>query len=329
MLNFVNYLKLIAAILITNSHFGKVWPVSSMATGGLLGNVIFLAVSGYLLYNVKLKFPKWFLKRFLRVYPVMAIFTLVVSLFGIYSLKSFDDFVRMFLYPTNYIFIVWLLVCYCVLYVVAYLDKHVNHFLEISMGVVLLAWVLTYVVFYDKSAYTVDNVYEPFILFLYVESMLLGSFFKKHGSKIGVFKMYKPFATGIALIAYFASKILVSKVDALLSVQILNQFVLFAALYFTFDLFMSIEPQLSKAPKWIAIPTKYVSNITLQIYIAQFVVLMYLQDLVFPVNLIAVVVCILLAASVLYYAELYIRKGINYWIESWKKKRTGEKNEEC
>lgn len=251
----------------------------------------------------------------------MAIFTLAVSLCGIYALSSFDDFVRMFLYPTNYIFIVWLLVCYCVLYVVAYMDKRVNNFLEISMGVVLFAWVLVYIIFYDKSVYGVDNVYEPFILFLYVESMLLGSFFKKHGNKLGNFKMYKPFVTVIALGAYFASKILISKVDVLLSVQIFNQFVLFVALYFTFDLFMSIEPQLSKAPKWIAVSVKHISNITLQIYIVQFVVIMYLKKLVFPLNLVLVVICIVLAASALYYAEMYIRKGIDYLIEKAKKRK--------
>ena len=45
MIEFVNFLKVFATVLITNSHFGDIWPVSAMASGGLLGNVIFLAVS--------------------------------------------------------------------------------------------------------------------------------------------------------------------------------------------------------------------------------------------------------------------------------------------
>ena len=128
MFNFINYLKFIATVLITNSHFGEVWPISSLATGGLLGNVIFLAASGFLLYNIKLPFHKWFLKRFLRVYPVLLCYTLFTVLIGEYPLKSFGDAFKLLVYPTNYIFLVWLLVCYCVLYIVAYADKHIGKF---------------------------------------------------------------------------------------------------------------------------------------------------------------------------------------------------------
>ena len=79
MFEFINYLKLIATALITNSHYGNIWPVSALATGGLFGNVIFLAVSGFLLYNIKTSFIKWFPKRFFRVYPALAIFTLFIA----------------------------------------------------------------------------------------------------------------------------------------------------------------------------------------------------------------------------------------------------------
>ncbi len=58
MIAFINYLKLIATALITNSHFSDIWPISALASGGLLGNIIFFAVSGYLLYNIKLGFKK-------------------------------------------------------------------------------------------------------------------------------------------------------------------------------------------------------------------------------------------------------------------------------
>lgn len=60
MFEFINYLKLIATALITNSHFGNIWPVSAFSVGGLLGNVIFFAVSGFLLYNIKSNFLNGF-----------------------------------------------------------------------------------------------------------------------------------------------------------------------------------------------------------------------------------------------------------------------------
>lgn len=144
--------------------------------------MVFFAVSGFLLYNIKTSFPKWFSKRFFRVYPALAVFTLFAVAIGEYGLNSFEDAFRLFVYPTNYIFLVWLIVCYCVFYPVAVVDKKKKHFLEFTMSVILVVWILVYVVLYDKSAYTVDNVSEPFILFLYIESMLLGALFNKHKS---------------------------------------------------------------------------------------------------------------------------------------------------
>ena len=34
MYSFVDLLKAMAALLITNSHYGEIWPISALATGG-------------------------------------------------------------------------------------------------------------------------------------------------------------------------------------------------------------------------------------------------------------------------------------------------------
>ena len=141
------------------------------------------------------------------------------------------------------------------------------------MVLIFFAWVLIYVLFYDKSIYRVDNVSEPFILFLYIESMLLGAFFKKNQTRFGEFKISKVLITIICLIPYFCSKILFSKIEALLNFQIVNQFIIFIALFFTFDLFMSLEGFFKKIPARINCCVKYISNITLQIYIVQYVII--------------------------------------------------------
>ena len=112
MFNFVNYLRVIATVLITNSHFSNIWPISAMAAGGLLGNILFFAVSGFCLYAIKDKFLKWISKRVLRIYPAFIFVTLITVLLGFYKIQSFKDVVYLFIYPTNYVFIVWLMVCY-------------------------------------------------------------------------------------------------------------------------------------------------------------------------------------------------------------------------
>lgn len=308
MFEFINYLKFIATLLITNSHFEDIWPVSAMASGGLLGNILFFAVSGFLLFNIKDSFHKWFLKRFLRVYPAMAAFTLFAVALGEYPLNDFSQAVKLFVYPTNYIFLVWLVVCYIAFYIVSYLDKRNGKFLETSLISVLVIWLLAYVLLYDKTAYSIDNVYEPFILFLYFESMLVGALFRKHKDRCGKFSGVKVFLTVFCIVAYFGSKIAFSRYDFLLKYQIVNQIIILIALVAVFDLFMSLEALFKKMPKVLKVCVRYVSNITLQIYIVQFIIIAHFKKLAFPLNLAVVTLLILVAASILYYIEFYIRK---------------------
>ncbi len=314
MFEFINYLKLIATVLITNSHFKNIWPTSALATGGLLGNVIFMAVSGFLLYNIKTNFVKWFSKRFFRVYPALAIFTLFTVFIGEYPLNNLNDAFKLFVYPTNYIFLVWLLICYCIFYFVVLVDKKNGKFLETATAFVFLVWILVYVVFYDKSVYRVDNVSEPFILFLYTESMLMGALYKKCRKNFlgGVDLTPKILLTVGCLVAYFASKVIFSRVEALLPLQVVNQLVILVTLFSVFDLFMSLEHVFKKIPEKVNLVVKHISNITLQIYIVQFIVIKYCEKIPFPINLIVVTLAIIAVATLLYYIEDLIRKLKDY-----------------
>ncbi len=312
MFEFVNYLKLVATALITNSHYGTIWPVSALATGGLLGNVIFLAVSGFLLYNIRTNFIKWFSKRFFRVYPALAIFTTFTVIIGQYPLSDFTDAFKLFVYPTNYIFLVWLLVCYCIFYLVVFMDRKIKNFTEMTMAVIFFVWVLVYVILYDKSVYRVDNVSEPFILFLYIESMLTGALFKKRCADFNGFKITKIITTLVCFATYFASKIIFSRVEALLPLQIANQFVILITLFSVFDLFMSLEHIFKKIPEKLNLAVKHISNITLQIYIVQFVIIRYGDKLPFPINLAVVTLAIIVVATLLYYIEFLMRKLIDF-----------------
>ena len=53
MFEFVIYLKALATILITNSHFDTIYPISQLSMGGSIGNSIFCWVSGFCLSNIK------------------------------------------------------------------------------------------------------------------------------------------------------------------------------------------------------------------------------------------------------------------------------------
>lgn len=325
---FINYLRTIATVLITNSHYSNIWPISDLAAGGLLGNILFFAASGFCLLNIKENFGKWYWKRIAKIWPVMIGFTLLTVLIGDYSLASWKDVVRLFLYPTNYIFLVWLMISYIAFYVLAWLSKKYDKTIEISLLVLFGAWILTYFIFVDKSVYHIDDVSKPFILFLYFSSMLIGALFKKYIDKFGKIKAVNVILLFVGLIVYFGSKIAFSKIQSIVFWQILNQLSILVVLYFMFAVFIGLEDCFKKIPDWINKAVKFVAGITLHIYIVQFVIIRRLEGLIFPVNFLVTTVAILALACAVYYAEFFIKKGIALLIDKTKgKKENAESND--
>lgn len=143
MVFFVTFLRALAALIITNAHYTGVYPYDIIANGGLLGDVIFFAVSGFCLYNVKMSFGKWYLRRILRVYPAPLIVTVVYMILGYYArVDSFSDFVKVFIYPTNYHFVASIIILYIPVYFVLKYDKLRNHIPEIMFGTFIVAFLI-------------------------------------------------------------------------------------------------------------------------------------------------------------------------------------------
>ena len=297
-----------------------------MATGGLLGNVLFFAASGFCLFRIKESFPKWYLKRIVKIYPIIVCFTFFTVLIGDYTLSSGLDFVRLFIYPTNYIFIVWLMASYVVFYIVAWLSKKWEKTVYVAFGVVLALWLLTYLIFVDKSVYNIDEVSKPFIVYLYMLGMLMGAILRKHIDKFSEFKWINLVLLALSIVLYFGSKIAFSRIQSIAWLQILNQIIILAVVYFIFVVLMSLEVSLKKVPGLINRIVKFVSGITLHIYIVQFVVIRRLEGLIFPVNLLATTAAILALASTVYCAEYFIKKGITVLANRVKRKKANAEN---
>lgn len=82
----LDFLKAIAALMITNSHFIPLYKdvSTSMATFGVHGNALFFFVSGYLLLagldRRKEQFDNWYKKKIRRLLPTIITFQVGVSI---------------------------------------------------------------------------------------------------------------------------------------------------------------------------------------------------------------------------------------------------------
>mgnify|MGYP004498964457 CR=1 FL=1 len=301
MIFFITFLRALAACFITNAHYVGIYPTDLIANGGLIGDVLFFAVSGYCLYNIKkMSFLQWYGKRIYRIYLPVLIMTTVYFLLGAYNFKEHNA-VWWFLYPTYYHFVASIIVLYIPFYIFMRFDFFRNNLLKV-MIIIAVVWIVIYVSIYDKNYYHIDTVREPMIRFLFMESMLLGALFRQNDSNIrNKFKIWYPLAAIGAFFVYFTSKLLFSHRGNLAKLQILNQFAIFTLLIFIFITFAGLDSKLEKMPRYIKSIIGFLSSITLEIYLVQYVLIDLIRPIGhFPVNWIVLTASIIGVAFLLH-----------------------------
>ena len=311
MIYFITVLRALAACLITNAHYTGVYPTDIIANGGLIGDILFFAVSGYCLYQIRDPFAAWYGKRLVRIYPPVWLFSVVCLGLGTYSLQN-HGLLWWLMYPTYYHFVASIAVLYVVYYWVIrnqVLREHLPQVMCVAAGIYLIV----YTFFYDKTYYHIDVVREPMIRFLFLESMLLGAYFRQNDKKFrNRFSLRWVAAVIVAAGLYFASKIVFSRGQAYMYLQFLNQVTIFVLLYTLLRLFSGMDAMLERMPGLAKRIIEFVAAITLEIYIVQYVLIDMIRPFFsFPVNWIAMTGSILLAAFALHMCDGMIRRGIN------------------
>lgn len=305
MFDFIYLLRIIAAILITNSHYEAIYPHSIIANGGLLGDVIFFAVSGFCLFPVKQAFPKWYGRRLKRIYPVVWIITTIYLVIGFYQAHSVSGFVKLLIYPTYYHFVASILLLYIVYYLAAKLlqarpERFERRFL-ILLAVLALAYALIYVLIYDRSYYHIDTVREPMIEFLYFFAMMIGLWFRHYKERfLGKGKVWPWLAALLLFAAYFASKLGFSRGIISSDYQFLNQMILLLLLLCLFRGFIGLEDKLHRMPEKLHKAMVFVAGFAFEIYLVQYALIPRLNIGPFPVNFLLVSGTIFLSALALH-----------------------------
>lgn len=299
MVFYITFLKALATCLITNSHYTGVYPTDLIANGGLVGDILFFAVSGYCLCNVKKSFLPWYGKRLYRVYVPVIIITLIYMLLGFYDVTVKTAF-SWFIYPTHYHFLASIVLLYIPFYIVMKLKWFQQH-LPYVMLVIAGVWIVLYLTIFDRSFYHIDDVYSWFIRFLFFESMLLGAYFKINDKKYrNSNKWYSYVGLVLSFVGYFASKLAFSKYENLAQFQFINQLLIFALLFFTFLTFSGLDNKLCCLPMWLKKTISFLSGLTLEIYLVQFVILDLLRDVAFfPINWVLLTTAIIVSAVAL------------------------------
>lgn len=297
-------LRCMATCLITNTHLDSVYPTSALAVGGLFGDVLFFMISGYCLINSsENRFHKWYIGRFLRIYPTIFVMILINLANGFFVKAPHLSWFDIFVYPTLYNFAGAIMVLYIPLFIVKKYASSIKALTSL-IGAVGAIWVLYFIFILDKSEFVMNNTENPICLILYFESMLVGALLKKKVS-VDADKKSKGIALWVlASVAMFGvygvSLILVKGMTALFNIQLIVNIILLGAVATVFYTVLKAEALLTRLPNAIKKAIMLVGALTLEIYVVQLVIINALKDFVFPINFILIVIAVFTAAFVLH-----------------------------
>lgn len=279
MYQFIIVLRAIACLLITNSHGEAVYPIRILASGGLLGDVIYFAISGYCLYSLKdAKFLPWYGKRLKRVYIPTWLTAGLFLVTGIYGTTSLERKFHLLIYPTHYHFVASILVMYIVFYFAVRLinqkkDQRQKRLLLVTSAAAILFFVLFYTV-YDRSYYHIDSVNNRMIWHLYFISMMIGAYFRMNTEKyLGKRNVLSWVGILFSGVLYAATKVGCTRGIIPPAFQWINQMTLLVLLVFIFRSFIGLEEGIKKLPESVMAPIRFIADMAFEIYLAQAVII--------------------------------------------------------
>ena len=311
---FVDVLRAIATIIITNSHFSPIYMSSTFAKGGAFGNSLFFLISGFCLFNIDEPFKKWYPKRLLRLYIPFLLFTC----FNLYIGKSFwESAFFSIIFPAQYWFICALIIMYPIYYFVI---THPYKYRKCICLVILIFLYSTFYLFLDKTRYVVETAGFYGIRFSYFFSfflMLSGGYIRENYSIVLSYVKNRTIQVTALFLGslwlYFLFILSMNKFTFLYKVQFIETILCFSTTFTLMLSILSLEPFLKKTQTTVIMRTiRYLSSCTLEIYLVQFPIINWVGKLILPtgIKFFIAVTTILLRAFVLKLSSRFVNQEL-------------------
>ncbi len=311
----IDILKCIAILLILNAHskelFGR-WEM--LSTGGVIGNSLFFFCSGFTLSlkKINLDFFNWYKRRIARILPSLFCWALLL---GVIGWGGFGENSMINLVTGGGL---WFISCILVYYILLYWHcRYMEKYTEVLFVLNIIAAFFVYLYAQNRIEYVWDS---PVKFVNYFTFMLLGIIFDKHIQRIRYLQIKKWQSGSLALLCL----VLWLGRNFITSCQILSMIPLLGLTFFSYLVFNTethIETEDNKCYKILMVGVRFISNLTLEIYIVQATVLhipvinIFLMDyIVFPFRIIFVILLTIVIAFVL-------RIITRFWVNTFEKEK--------
>lgn len=159
----IDILKFLAVLLIVNSHMDPLYgKFSPLATGGTIGDVLFVFISGFTLFlGTRRGFDNFYKRRINRIYPTVFGWAVIGCLF----FDSKSNLLNVILFGGGD-FVAFIMISYVIIYFIA---KYCLQWLKYLLAAYTLVCIGVYFTF-DKSAdfNMYGNIYKWFCFFAFM-----------------------------------------------------------------------------------------------------------------------------------------------------------------
>lgn len=305
MTKYVDYAKVIAILLVLNSHMDSLYPISSLAVGGALGNSLFFFVSGYTWVGArKRNFGEWYQNKLLRIYmPTLFTNTIYLILFEQVQSLSVGNFFEIFIYPNKSWFCGAILVYAVIYYFVVRINNQKKRYLAESLFIVI--YIIWYLFILDKSVFNIESLYRGGLcrFCFYLLTMFAGMEYRLREEN-RIYKIRNKqqcIVLGIITVIFFVSsyawKIGGVSNTALLNTQFMCQIFTMICCLSLFQFLVSIEEILKKTS--ISNQISKVASYSWEIYLTQTLIIPLCDELSFPGGIVVAIIAIIISSILL------------------------------
>ena len=290
----IDVLKVIAALMITNSHLKPLYvdPFSPLGTFGAPGNALFFFISGYgLCLGRWADFNTWYCRRISRIIPSLIMWFMVLAIpFYYVGTHSFHELLFM---SEGY----WFIRCIFIYYLLYYAVRSLHISYKVALFVSFLIGVSSFFLF----PHVATSIYaSSFHYVCFLAPFFLGCYCAEHRLQLWGGTWIKFLLTCISLTLFYLPQFIGKGKDgALYSLQILSYPFLLTFIISIYNFVDNGVVVKIYRGKYLGKFLRLISQLTLEIYLTGRCCLLLGLNNFFPVNLAVQFLLILLLSIVL------------------------------
>lgn len=304
MLNELIFLRFIAILLITNSHFDHFYPIPELSTGGSLGNSIFFIISAMgltmSLNRHKVDFRNWITKRFFRIYPLVWIVTSFLLLIGFLQVNNAYDLYLYYIWPTPFWFFSAIMFLYFPIYFI------INRYSTVNvLWIFIFAtsfYGIWYVTMIDLKAFSIEVGF--FKILFYFIIMIFGVFIANNYNLIKNKKSYDGILFLAITFVYFGLKLVIMKLS-LYQIQFFVHIITIPWLFYLLKTISNSKLIMAVMDKRIlSLCITVIAASSMEIYLVQGYIrsIGFVNSAIFPINIVIFTIVTIPTAYLLHYS---------------------------